>query len=419
MTFKKYQLQIIHGGYAVAELRATITVDNQNYQLKVILSDTKGDGWAIAHYYFRYYTYLIGIYTTNSWVRQRLEYWQEEAARTGYLEIKRDGVVIADGTGAVNVTRNGEAIIQNQVVDYQSPAQLVSQEYLIELTPGDYTFRSTGNDYRERQFTIVDAITDEVYLRGGGQNEFALRLPEDRSEFKHLTQPELDLSVAPYNGINLANFNYCIFLMKESYINSEDEIVLGNMNNYAFMVLVETVVGQGNSISLPANPYGEENPRSFLRNAVIVKEEHRGETIREMRRLTDHNGHVLMNPEDDVGLNINSILHITADQGDEANPAIVNLIVRIDEDKNIVKFEHSNADETITLEDTLSYYDNGPNDVLRYCQSFNNQDELQFELSSSVVTLETGDEKQRVPIVRLNYDDQLQKFSNLSDEHQS
>lgn len=282
-----------------------------------------------------------------------------------------------------------------------------------------------GTNAQNENIARFDVTAAKVTTTRGGYVIMIEREPVVTSDDSglNLVPPELDTNAdnRPFADstsadiVGLAeerNIQQAVFLMKDDYVNSAGNIILGNLNNAGFMILLMKLLKPNVSITMDdihtASDLDEPDSK-FLKNVVIVKEDFQGKINRSMRRLTNANGKILPTSAE---LKINSIVNVYYN---EEMDIPKNIIIQIKEDMNVFSFDVSaqgvQIDQTITLSDTIQYYDHGKTSVLKYYNGFDaittGESNLRsVNLADPQDTSLADNSSDYVPILRLNYEHQ-------------
>ena len=294
-----------------------------------------------------------------------------------------------------------------------------------------------GQNAYNANIAVFDVTSAQVTTTRGGfiimseredvisSNDSGLNLVPPELDTVADKRPFADTTSADVSGLGVARtIQQAVFLMKDDYVNSAGNIILGNLNNAGFMILLMKLLKPDVPITMNeihlASDLTDTSASKFLKNVVIVKEDFQGRMNRSMRRLTNADGKILPTSAE---LKINSIVNVYYNENMQTPK---NVIIQIKEDMNVLSFDVSaggvQIDQTITLSDTIQYYDHGKTSVLKYYSGFdaisNGVDSTGSAYQRSVNLADPQDQSlaefdntgavksDYVPILRLNYEHQ-------------
>ncbi len=344
----------------------------------------------------------------------------------------RSNIAISNPDGG-NYTK---LFTSNGASDFEEAARSIC--YVIQLGPGDYEITFEGYDDQVGEISLdihqivegslLKYITTKTLSSQILYNDFVELNVRDNEQspidldFYTIMNDSTggDNTIKTYTATGGNNIGSQVrlaqFLMKADYLNEYSQIVLGNLNSYGFLRLLETFVNKHDGasadlIGLQTDPNATSSAMSFIKNAKIVKEEYKGRINRDIKRLTDESGTILSGVE----LNIDSIIHVMFDHAAD-DGTFSNIVIKISDDKEVVSFSNSSGDEEIHLTNDQKYYSNGIHNMLRFTQSYNDTTSEDVDLSS--VNNFSDNTRARIPILRLNWDAQLDEINsmNLTDE---
>ena len=335
--------------------------------------------------------------------------------------------------------------------DFEAASKSVC--YVIQLAEGNYEFEIINTDLQEHEISMdIHEIVNSTYGSLKYRTTISKATQDAPLEFfvgdNEGNPPDLDFytimndpaeaanSINGYQhsennsigtGSKINTLRIAQFLMKEDHSSGDNNsIILGNANSYGFLRLLETLVKHYDSdmvVGLDTNPseIHINDHKSSLRNVIIIKEEFFGKINREPRRLTENDGTIL-----DFEFNINSILHVIYDGkvGQTGSSSKSNVVIKILEDTSVISFKgndllsnsEQHIDEEIILNNDVKYFSNGTFNKFHYKQSYNDPNLAVSVDLASHSSLKTGISAPRIPILRLNWEEHLDKISTLNSD---
>ena len=216
-----------------------------------------------------------------------------------------------------------------------------------------------------------------------------------------------------------------IFLMRDDYLTNTGNLIEGNLNKKAFMILLVRLMeqetkGEDKEDRLKYIFGTESDGNTALvrpKNLIIIKEDFKGKIERRIRRMTDEFGEITAEPADgsaQTNLHLNSTLHLIYDYtGTNGTSSIRRqFIIQIKEDRDELSFSFDpkgNIDQIIQISETDAYFSNRDHHIIKIRNNYtvnSNTSNLKLNLNKTIIQNPSNISENipYVPIVKLNYD---------------
>lgn len=289
--------------------------------------------------------------------------------------------------GAIGFVPNNEGIAIESTLEWETKLNFID-DLITYILNGD---SNSQNGFKNIGFLALQNNKQYTFLADhfGNNTQFkveasnAVAFDNSSANFLNIydplffepnySSPVIDTEVLPFAPIS-NRISQAIFLLRDDYINNEGNLISGNLTNNALVslltkLLTKEAVYQTNSdkyidmfgvfekdyIDADGNVINSANDaRPNPKNLVIIKEEFKGQILRQIRRLTDENS-VIQHDNQTLGLHLNSVLHVLY----EVNEVRFEMIIEIREDKddNQYYFNSDGAiDQTLNISDSATLY---------------------------------------------------------------